>query len=150
MRPHLGPWAPSRTRSSTVPLTKSGSPSYLGGGKTPSPQAHAAATADVFDATLEYCTPPVDFVWQPPCSFWQWTPSRFTVGGTSYLYAEQYFAAEKRRLFGDYHVLQNIMPVFDPKLHKQYRREVHNFYAVVLEHERENICLLYTSDAADE
>ena len=38
-----------------VPLTKSGPPSYLGGGT----QAHAAATADAFDATQEYCTPAV-------------------------------------------------------------------------------------------
>ena len=42
-----------RTRSGhggrRVPLTKSGPPRYLGGGKPPSPQAHAAATADAFD-----------------------------------------------------------------------------------------------------
>ena len=119
MRPHLGPC-----------------------GKPPSPEAHAAATADAFDATQEYCTPSVVLFWQPPSCFSQWTPSRFTIDGTSYLCAEQYFAAEKSHLFGDYHVLQNIMRVSDPKLDKQYGREVRNFDAVVWEHERENIVLV--------
>ena len=38
---------------------KCGPPSYLGGGKLPSPQAHAAPTADEYGATQEYCAPDV-------------------------------------------------------------------------------------------
>ena len=95
MRPHLRPWARSRTSSSTGAANENGPPSNLGGGKLPSPQAHVAATADAFDATQEYCTPTVVFIWQPPSCFSQWTPSRLTIYGTSYLCAEQYFAAEK-------------------------------------------------------
>ena len=52
------------------------------------------------------------------------------------------FRCRKSRLFGDYHALQNIMRVADPKLHKQYGREVRNFDAAVWEHERENIVLV--------
>ena len=130
MRPHLGPWAQAGQVARRVPETKSGPPSFLGGGKPQSPQAHTAATADAFDATQEYCTPAVVILWQPPSCFSQWTPSRFTMDGCSYLCAEQYFAAEKSRLCGDYHALQNIMRVSDPKLHKQYEREVRNFDAV--------------------
>ena len=82
------------------------------------------------------------FFWQPPSCFSQWTSYRFTVDGTSYLCAEQYFAAEKSCLFGDYRALQNIMRVSNPKLHKQYGCEVRNFDAVVWEPERENIMLV--------
>ena len=88
--------------------------------KTLPPLAHAASTAAAFDATQEYCTPTIVFFWQPPSCFSQWTPSRFTVDGTSYLCAEQFFAAEKSRLFSDHLALQKIMRVSDPKLHKQY------------------------------
>ena len=52
------------------------------------------------------------------------------------------FRCRKSRLFGDYHALQNIMRVSDPKLHKQYGREVRNFDAVVWKHEREDIVLV--------
>ena len=103
----------------------------MGGGKPPSPQAHAAATADAFNATQQNCTPAFVPFWQPPSCFSQWTPSRFTINGTSYLCAEQYFAAEKSRLFCNYHALQNTMRVSDPKLYKQYEREVHYFDAIV-------------------
>ena len=98
-----------------------------------------SSTADdtASSSTQEYSTPAVVFFWQPPRCFSQWTPSRFTIDGTSYLCVEQLFAAEKSRLFGDYHALQNIMRVSDPKLHKQYGHAVRNFDAIVWEHDRE-------------
>ena len=136
----LGPEAGQVARR--VPLTKNGPPSYLGGDKPPCPQPHAAATADAFDATHEYCTPAAVFFWLRPSCISQWTPSRFTIDRTSPLCAEQHFAAETSRLFGVYDALHNIMRVFDPRLHKQYGREVRNFDAVVGEHERENIVLV--------
>ena len=63
-RPELG--APAGQVARRVPQTKSGPSSYLRGGKPPSPQAHAPATADAFDATHEYCTPAVVFFWHLP------------------------------------------------------------------------------------
>ena len=54
----------------------------------------------------------------------------------------QYFAADKIRLLGDYHVLQNIMRLSDPELHRQYGREACNFDAAVWEHDRGKIVLI--------
>lgn len=61
----------------------------------PSPHPHAKATAAAFDVTQEYCTPAVVFHWHPPTCFSQWTPSRFAVDGASYMWAEQFYAADK-------------------------------------------------------
>ena len=69
----------------------------------------------------------------------QWTPSRFTVEGISFSCGEHFFAAEKSRLFGDHQTSQHVMRVSDPRLHKQYGTEVHNFDLDVWERERENI-----------
>ena len=47
-----------------------------------------------------------------------------------------YFAAEKSHLFCEDHALQNITRVSNPKLHKQYGREVRQIDAVVWKNEK--------------
>ena len=69
-------------------------------------------------------------------------PHRFTIDGTSYLCGEQCFAAGNSRLFGDHPALQTIIRVSDPKLNKQYGRNISDFDSTVLEHARENIVLV--------
>ena len=101
--------------------------------------ANASSGTDAFDATREYSTPDMIFFWQPPSVFSQWTPSSFRVDGVSYSCAEQFFASEKARLFGDADALQRILGVSDPSLHKRYGRAVRNFDPPVWEQERENI-----------
>ena len=101
--------------------------------------ANASSGTDAFDATREYSTPDMIFFWQPPSVFSQWTPSSFRVDGVSYSCAEQFFASEKARLFGDADALQRILSVSDPSLHKRYGRAVRNFDPPVWEQERENI-----------
>ena len=103
---------------------------------------HATVDTAAFDATQEYCTHDIVFFWQPPSCFSQWTPSRFTVDGISYSCGEQFFAAEKSRLFRDHQTLQHIMRVSDPRLHKQYGREVRNFDITAWERERDHIVLV--------
>ena len=85
-------------------------------------------------------------LWQPPSFFSQWAPSRLTVEGISYSCGEQFFAAEKSGLFGDHQTLQHIMRVSDPRLHKQYGREVRGFVLAVWERERENVVLVGSYD----
>ncbi|CAB1104650.1 unnamed protein product [Ectocarpus sp. CCAP 1310/34] len=101
----------------------------------------APAVPAVFDPSNEYCTPDMVFFWQPPSPFSQWTPSTFVVDGVVYSCAEQFFAAEKARLFKDHSALQNIMRVSNPALHKKFGRGVCGFDPSLWEHERENIVL---------
>ena len=68
---------------------------------TPPTFAHETRNTAAFDFTKEYCTPDIVLSWQPPSSFSPWTPARFTVECVSYSCGEQYFAAEKSRLFGN-------------------------------------------------
>ncbi|CAB1118552.1 unnamed protein product [Ectocarpus sp. CCAP 1310/34] len=105
------------------------------------PGVSAPAVPAVFDPSNEYCTPDMVFVWQPPSPFSQWTQSTFVVDGVVYSCAEQFFAAEKARLFEDHSALQNIMRVPDPALHKKFGRGVRGFDPSLWEHERENIVL---------
>ena len=95
-----------------------------------------------FDPSLEYSYPDMILFWKTPSVFCQWTPSTFTVAGISYVGCEQFFAAEKARLFGDANVLQDIMRVSDPRLHKGYGRAVSGFDQTIWERERENIVLV--------
>ena len=95
-----------------------------------------------FDATKEYCTRDIVSFWQPSSSFSQWTPSRFTVKIMSYSCGEQFFAAEKSRLFRDHHTLQHIMRVSDPRLHKHHGREVCNLDIAVWNASEKILCLL--------
>lgn len=101
--------------------------------------AYASSGIDAFDATREYSTLDMIFFWQPPSVFSQWTPSSFRVDGVSYSCAEQFFASEKARLFGDADALRRILSVSDPSLHKRYGRAVRNFDPSVWEQERKNI-----------
>ena len=103
---------------------------------------HVTMNTAAFDATREYCTREIVFLWQPPSCSSQWTPSRFTVDGISYSCCEQVFAAEKSRLFGYHQTFQPIMRVYDPRLHKQHGRNVRNVDLAVWERERENIVLV--------
>ncbi|CAB1117590.1 unnamed protein product [Ectocarpus sp. CCAP 1310/34] len=103
--------------------------------------APASVASAVFDPSTEYCTPDMVFFWKPPSPFSQWTPSTFTVDGVVYSCAEQFFAAEKARLFRDRCALQNIMRVSDPALHIKFGREVRGFDQSLWEQERENIVL---------
>ncbi len=96
---------------------------------------------DPFDATREYSTADMVFFWKPPSVFCQWTPSPFQVDGVNYNCAEQFFASEKARLFGDVDALRRIMEVSDPSLHKRYGRAVRGFDSTLWESERENIVL---------
>ena len=85
---------------------------------TPPAFAYETRNTVAFDGTKEYCTRDIVFFWQPPSCCSQWTPSRFTVEHVSYSCGEQFFAAEKSRLFGDHQTLQHIMRVSNPLLHK--------------------------------
>ena len=80
----------------------------------------------------------------PPSCFLQWRPSRFTVEGMSYSCGEQFLRCGKSRLFRDHQTSQHIVHAFDPRLHKQYGREVRNFDIAVWEREREDIVLVGT------
>lgn len=95
-----------------------------------------------FDATREYSTSDMIFFWQPSSLFSQWAPSSFTVDGVSYNCAEQFFASEKARLFGDADALRNITGAHDPRLHKRYDRVVRGFDPIIWDSERENIVLM--------
>ena len=106
---------------------------------TPPAFAHETRNTAAFDGTKEYCTRDIVLFWQPSSCFSQWTPSRFTVEGDSYSCGEQFFDAEKSRLFGDHQTLQHVMRVSKPRLHKQYGTEVRSFDLAVWERERENI-----------
>ena len=134
----LGPQSGQAARR--VPLTKSGPPSYLGSGKPPSPQAHAAATADAFDTTQEYCTTAVVVFWRPPACFSQWTLSRFTIVITSYTCMEQYFAPEKVAYLVTTTRFRMLWvcptPSFTSNTDASYA------ISIVWEHERENIVLV--------
>ncbi|CAB1119198.1 unnamed protein product [Ectocarpus sp. CCAP 1310/34] len=103
--------------------------------------APASVASAVFDPSTEYCTPDMVFFRKPPSPFSQWAPSTFTVDGVAYSCAEQFFAAEKARLFGDRCALQNITRVSDPALHKNFGREVRGFDQSLWEQECENVVL---------
>ncbi|CAB1107716.1 unnamed protein product [Ectocarpus sp. CCAP 1310/34] len=105
------------------------------------PSHHPSSEGVDYDAAQEYSNSDVALFWKSPSPFCQWTPSTFVVGGVSYVCAEQFFAAEKARLFGDRECLQNIMRVSDPRLHTQYGRAVRNSNQTLWEQERENIVL---------
>ena len=67
------------------------------------------------------------FFWKPPAVFSQWTPSKFTVDGTTYCCAEQYMMAKKARLFADHVALRNILATKHPGEHQRLGRTVAKF-----------------------
>lgn len=64
-----------------------------------------------------------------------------TVDGTPFMCAEQFVVAENSRFIVGHLVLQTIVRVSDPKLHRKYGHQVRNLNAIVWEHERENSAL---------
>lgn len=56
----------------------------------------------VFVASRQYCAPQLCCSGNLPLASLQWTPSRFTIDGASYLFGEQCFDAEIRRSVGDH------------------------------------------------
>ena len=85
---------------------------------------HTSNTEDAFDPTQEYSTSEMVLFWQPPSVFSQWTGATFLEDGVSYINAEQYFASEKARLFGDTDALQRIMRISDPRLNNAVVKSV--------------------------
>ena len=107
----------TRTRdpfaSSSAQIASSAPPPVdsISGTRTPN-------TVPVFDPSQEISTPRMILFWQTPSVFGQWTRANFTANRVPYFNAEQYFASEKARLFGDADALQGILRVSDPRLHK--------------------------------
>ncbi|CAB1103024.1 unnamed protein product [Ectocarpus sp. CCAP 1310/34] len=127
------------SNSPNEPFPVLGTPA-VGATPTRTPGARQPSEGAVFDAFQEYRTSDMMLFLKSPSPFCQWTPSTF-VDGVYYLCAEQFFAAEKARLFGDTHILQCIMSVSDPSLHKKYGREVSGFAQTLWEQERDDIVL---------
>jgi ribA/ribD-fused uncharacterized protein len=79
------------------------------------------------------------FFWRDDSPFSQWYPCAFTVEGVRYTCAEQYMMAGKARLFGDTHVLEQLLRSSHPKQQKALGRKVAPFDAARWEQERERI-----------
>lgn len=60
-----------------------------------------------------------------------WAPSMFTVDGQSYSCVEQFFMAEKARVFGDEETRQKILKARYPKAQKELGRQVRGFKETV-------------------
>jgi len=73
----------------------------------------------------------------------QWYPSKFVIGNIEYNCAEQYMMSKKALSFGDEESNNKIMSIKDPRIQKQYGREVKGFDV----ESWNNICRLFVYEA---
>ena len=105
----------------------------------PPPYLPPPPFSQTFDGTRTFCTDHVVLFWQPPSPFSQWTAADFSVRDANYVCAEQFFMAEKARLFHDDSSLHLIMETKDPREHKRLGRQVRGFDRVTWDRERVNV-----------